>query len=833
MKILNRLTLKHLSMNKKRTLVTIIGIVLSTALMVGLGLLTSTFLNVLKEDAIHYSGPSFANFRNLDAKEYYSVEENVNVDKTYGYGILGYAKIDSDNFYKPYLYIVSGNDTLLNYETLTSGHLPTSDNEIILPNHLANTNKYKLGDTITLDIGVRLIDDEEVTDNNVGLDVMYEGSLEDEFIRESFIPKKKKTYKIVGFYNRSTFEPYSAPGYMAYTYHSSDILRYDAYVTYKNVKKTFTYTDEICSSLKEATCSTNDSLLYYYGISRYNNINSSIIFILVIVLSLLSFGSIVVIYNSFAISTMERKKSFGLYSSLGATPKQIRYTVFFEAFVVGLIGIILGLLGSFLGIYSVVLVLDHLLKGILDFNLTFTVNLLYVMIPLIFMILTIFISAYIPARKASKVSALSLIRENDEIKIPKRKFKIPAWIFKLFGMEGEIALKNIKRNKRKYRITLLSLFMSIVLFISFSTYLKVMLTAINLEDLPKYDLYVYSEDVSKLDEIRGNSLIQKSYKTKMYSIYLKDSDDKNINENYLSYLGEAKSISALLYVFDDTSFKNLTENLHLSSQTPFFYNQVSYTEYNNNNRKSYQTKVFNHNLSSLKVCDSEEEKCDNLSLTMTTEKDELLSSFRMPTPLIIMSESMYKESFLKNENEREMSILYAFSDDYEKLYNELVNTYKNDNDISFYAPKIELKQTKNVVLALKILFYGFISLVTLIGVTSVFNTIYTSIHLRKKEFAMLRSVGLSPKGFNRMLFFESFFFGFKSLFYSLPVSFIMVALINLSMGGIYEFGHLVIPYKAIFLAIFGVFILILVTTLYSAKKIKKENILEALKDENI
>ena len=139
----------------------------------------------------------------------------------------------------------------------------------------------------------------------------------------------------------------------------------------------------------------------------------------------------------------------------------------------------------------------------------------------------------------------------------------------------------------------------------------------------------------------------------------------------------------------------------------------------------------------------------------------------------------------------------------------------------------------DTILALKILFYGFITLVTLIGVTSVFNTIYTSIHLRQKEFAMLRSIGLSPKGFNRMLFFESFFFGFKSLLYSLPISFIMIYLINLSTDGLYDFGHIIVPYKAILIAVLGVFILILMTTLYSARKIKKENILDALKDENI
>ena len=344
MKILNRLTLKHLSMNKKRTLVTIIGITLSTALMVGIGLLVSTFLSAMQKDAIRYSGSYFASFLNVTTKEKEVIKENINVDNYYSYGILGYAPIESDNFYKPYLYVVSGDEAIFKEETLTSGRLPLNDEEIILPNHLENT-KYKLNDTITLDIGVRQLDDEEVIDNNISLYVIYDEENHKEVIKEKIVKQKTKSYKIVGFYNRSSFESYQAPGYMAYT-HNSNTSFNNVYVTYKNVKKTYDYTDEICSSLKEVKCETNDNLLYYYGVSHYDNVNTSLVIIMVIVLSLLSFGSFIVIYNSFAISSMERKKSFGLYSSLGATPKQLRYTVFFEAFVVGVIGIILGILGS-------------------------------------------------------------------------------------------------------------------------------------------------------------------------------------------------------------------------------------------------------------------------------------------------------------------------------------------------------------------------------------------------------------------------------------------------------------------------------------------------------
>lgn len=136
-------------------------------------------------------------------------------------------------------------------------------------------------------------------------------------------------------------------------------------------------------------------------------------------------------------------------------------------------------------------------------------------------------------------------------------------------------------------------------------------------------------------------------------------------------------------------------------------------------------------------------------------------------------------------------------------------------------------------MAIRILLYGFITLVTLIGVTSVFNTINTSIMLRKKEFAMLRSVGLTPRGFNKILFFESLFFGFKSLLYALPVSLGIVLLIDKTATNVMDFGYIIWPVKSIIISIIGVFIIVLLTMLYSASKIKKDNILETIREENI
>lgn len=839
MKLLNQLTIKHLLMNKKRTIVTIIGITLSTALMVGIGLLVSTFLQFMIQEEIQTSGSYHAYFDYLNYEQTEQIKRYIDVNNSYSYGVVGYANISSTNSYKPYLYIASATDEYFLHEDLLEGRYPINDSEIVIPSHLKSNGEVdlKVGDTITLEIGPRVSQGEEIYDNSISLIEVYDDNGEGQ-VDEVIVPKYSKTYTVVGIIDRSKAEEYSAPGYTVFTTKSPDIVYYRTYAEYENPKKSYQITEEICGKLDDhATCNVHDGLMYYYGVSRYSNINKTISSLLTIVLTLLSVGSIIVIYNSFAISTMERKKSFGLYSSLGATPKQIKYTVFFEAFLVGLIGIVLGVLGAFLGIYILVQVLNSLLAVSLGGNLVFTVNPYYLLLPILFMILVVYISAFIPAKRSGKVTAIEMIRENDEIKIPRKNVKTPRWVRKIFGMEGEIALKNMKRNKRKYRVTLLSLFISIVLFISFSTYLQYGLSITDLSTLPNYDIFVSSREKEPIEQIQANSLIDKAYSYRLSAVYYEMLDESYYQKDYFAYLNsyvyEDNMITMSAIILEDQDFKEIVEALHVSSDQVLFLNDLSYVNYQEDQRMSYHTKMFEKDLDSLNLCSRN--VCQDIPITFVPEHSIFKNlPYDQFGANLFMSESLALESGLfKNLDEDSNYYLAILSDQYETLYQEIHEEYKNDSSVTYEAPMIYYEQEKNSILALKILMYGFITLVVLTGVTSVFNTIYTSIHLRRKEFAMLRSVGLAPKGFQKMIFFESLFFGLKSLLYALPVSFVFIFLISRSMGYSFQFGEVLIPWKAIFIAIVGVFIVVILTMNYSTRKIKKENILNSLRDENI
>lgn len=407
-----------------------------------------------------------------------------------------------------------------------------------------------------------------------------------------------------------------------------------------------------------------------------------------------------------------------------------------------------------------------------------TINPVYVIIPLIFMCTVILISAWIPAKRASRVTPVEAIRQNDEIKINKKKIRTSKLITKIFGVEGEIALKNIKRNKRKYRITIISLFISIVLFISFSSYLQFLVgTSEGLVYPYNYDSAVYfydeneelkqrvTDDILSIENIEKYSIIDElwfpyetleedRYNKEYYEYHKKLYEESfNINivklsdEEYREYIEKINGTYGQSILLNQARIKkdsvtNIvtllenTKNLSLNLKIPEYTDDVDNKE----------TKV---------IAEEKTLKIDNIIATKETIFATDHYKFRETTTLIVNNETYSKIYEWKKRNLKDntdysptMKILIKTSE-IKKFAEEgeKIETKYNSGNHEIYISNIALdnQEEKNLVLAIKILLYGFISLVTLIGVTSVFNTISTSISLRQKEFAMLRSMGLTPR----------------------------------------------------------------------------------------
>lgn len=844
MGILNKLTITHLKMNKRRTVVTIIGIVLSTALMVGIGLLLSTFRENAIDTVVANTGDYHVAFYNLNEEQYNTIKDNKSIKKTLLTEKIGYSFFNNNEAIYT-LKVLGVKNDYLNELKIVSGRLPQNENEIVLSNDI---NADKLNKKITLNIGIRYNGVEEAPDNEM-------------LIEEQIINTTEKEYTVVGTFEHDSYFSYRDAGIPAYTLTKNIDNNINIYVTYKNPKVTYDETDNIVNKLSlnsETQVSTNIELLALSGSSRYSNFMGAMIGTLTIVLVILSIGCIIVIYNSFAISVIERKKQFGLLSSIGATRKQIRKTVLFEAVTVGTIGIILGIASAYLGIGVVIAIINKLLPDIFEAPLRLATYRIFIVIPIIFMVITVFISAFIPAHKASKISPIKAIRLNDDIKIKGKKVKTPKYIRKTFGEEGEIALKNIKRNKKKYRITILSLFISIVLFISFSGYMEYMFSGVDsYSSIPSFDGGVtidVTADQSNTPAVKGfaNDVINgkgvkegifiNQYELETKTILNKDNYNPKVYNLWQKNIDNREEYGNLVIVeVTSEKFNQLLKSMNKTEVKPILYNSYKGIKYSNNSRKVYELDKYSKDLSiSFEICrnlyDEEQTRtCEHeindyyLGSPKLFADDYLKDSFE---PILIVPVN-YLEYLPEIHNGYNSYIFLGISNN-EALETNLENLSSKYNISYDYMNIAEQYQLiRNLIFCVKLLIYGFITLVTLIGVTSVFNTINTSIHLRRREFAVLRSMGLSTHGFNKMLFFESIFFCIKSLLYALPVSMGVVVLLHQSFQSMTETDTYIIPYNSIIIAVIGVFFIIMITTIYSTRKIRHENILDAIREENI
>lgn len=862
MNILNYLTIKHLKLNKRRTIVTIIGILLSTALMVGIGLICSSVREYSIDETKEKYGDYHALIKNVDTSKISILNNSSNIKKINYETLIGYSAYkESNNTYKPYYKVKAVNKELFNELKLTSGRYPSKEDEIVISKHIFNYSdiNYKVGDVITLDIGNRYYNDLPLNDSE------YQ---EGEYLKNL----KSYTYKIVGIIERPnyTYEDYSDPGFSVYTLinNINNYSKVNTYISLKNIDNIYEYSkllyDSLGKSEKQSDLSYNIVLLSLYGHSIYNNVNRFIASFMIIFLGILSVACFIVIYNSFAISVIERKKQFGLFSSIGATKKQIIRTILFEALIVGSIGIILGLISAYLGIGTVIVILNKLLDNVLTFPFKLVTYPLFIIIPIIFMILVILLSAFLPAYKASKISPINAIRQNDDIKINKRKIKTPKFISKIFGIEGDIALKNMKRNKKKYRITVISLFVSIVTFIAFSTYLEVGKKSASLYmGNVNYDI-VASFNTNNIDEGLIDRLIKdpntKSYLIANFVRLYVVTNENNYNKQYyiLSGLEHSLTDSISLVVLDDTSYQEYKNKLSLKEDKPIIINYITYTDYSNNQRKTGKLEIFNTKNLTLNFCNLESLRTfyDDGSYEESTPTKEYLFNncnyslsnfyFTDKAPLgledggYIIINNKLKDELLKyskagsNSNDyyslsTNVYIKASKYDSLDKIGKE-INAHSATQ--SYYNIASDMQTEKNILLAISILLYGFITLVTLIGVTSVFNTISTSIMLRKKEFSVLRSIGLTPRGFNKIIFLESLLFSLKALIFGIPTGLILSIIISNNMNMLVDNSY-IFPLKAIIISIVGSLIITLITMFYTSNKIKKENILDSIREENI
>ena len=443
MNILNKFTIQNLKLNKKRTIVTIIGIMLSSALICGVMGLVSSFQKTLINITIKEAGNYNVEFMNVPEEQSKYIKENNNVESYFLTKEVGWAYLkESQNEDKPYVHIMAYNEKALknNGVNLIEGRLPENDTEILISEHILTNARVnlKVGDKITLNVGNRkLMDGTSLNQNNEYLAKTIENN-EVKILDEEIINTNEKIYTIVGIMERPNYnvETYQSPGYTVITYMTKEDGILNISVTYKNIKKYEENTNQILKTIGM----TNDDIFVNSELLRYEGVFSDSVLrvlycIAAVVIVIIVTSSVFVIRNSFSISVAEKNKQYGMMSSVGATAKQIRKSVLFEGFAIGIIAIPLGILLGVIAIIILLQVVNYLLSDMLNgMRFVYTLPLIPVLISIAISAITIYLSCLIPAIKASKISPIESIRGNNDITMKAKKLKTSKLIKKIFGI---------------------------------------------------------------------------------------------------------------------------------------------------------------------------------------------------------------------------------------------------------------------------------------------------------------------------------------------------------------------------------------------------------------
>ena len=886
MQILNRLTIRNLKLNKRRTIVTIIGIILATALLTAV----ATMAVSLKESVTLRSKKVDGDFHlllyDMTDKEKESVINNRQVESYYethevGYGVLDGCVNDS----KPYVYIEAlDSDTFEKAEiNVTSGRLPEDDSEIVISSHIKTNGgvKYNLGDKITFDIGDRTYNGKKLYQNDT-----YR---EDEQLEA----KQTKTYKVVGICDRLPYgeEPRTAPGYSVITLankadtslNKSDIYlrfnkkalkdRYDLTADILGVDKTLfnklnsgKLEDKEIQTLKSQLDKThsyyiNNSLIKYEAF--YDSSVAFVYNMAAVVMVIIIITSAVCISNSFAISINQKTKQYGMLASIGATPRQIRKNVFFEAAFMGVIGIVAGIGGGLSASYILVVLSNKMLIDTFEMSIVYAPSLLGVLLSIVLAIVTIVLSALVPAIRASRMSPIMAINHSEDIKIKSKSLKTPKLIGKVWGEGGVLAYKNMKRNKRKYRVITISIALSVSTFIALYGFMSLLTESVNRYANDKIDLRVYMSSYKSMSVDEANKKVSNIVNrinnetnitdftfARGFYASLKDepkysSDYKEVNK-YEAGLAENNGYYISIISLGNEEYGKYIKKLGISKETAQSGGILvdnTYQYINNGNDIKYFNIYDGYKAGDvltyrIDTSNSSKSLDNSKSSDDTTLYDIRIVALSNERPFgydnaytsygyLIVSDDYMNRIDTKNTDS---TLLNINCDDPDKAQDILVNEFNIGQNYIFNAAQ-ERRNDEKLILTMKIFLYGFIAIVSLIGITNIFNTVTTGMELRGKEFAMLQSIGMTKKEFVKMIRLESVFYGSKALIIGVVSGTILSYVIYISAGE--SQLKYTLPLLAIVMSVIVVIILLLGIMKYSIAQIRKQNIIEKIRNENI
>lgn len=951
MNLMKKLTLKNLKLNRKRTIVTIVGIILATALLSALVTLVSSFQYSMIEYQKQKDGDFHVKFSGVKMSELSEFKNNRNIESTFETMGMGFAKLDGcKNEDKPYAYVIATDEA--GFEkgcfNLIEGRMAKNEDEIVIPRHLKTNGRIdiKVGDEITLDIGKRY---DSSTESVIWENIAYEHEA------ETLTDTVTKQYKVVGIMERPGYgmEDYSAAGYTFVTYSdelaaidngtkseeseadntltvysrytqkalrnkdavTADIIGVDEKLFEKannsSVEMSAEESDRFLKEMENAKYDIyiNRFLISYECVFPIDGTFKALFTVATVVALIIILTSVYCIKNSFNISITEKIRQYGMLASVGATRRQIKSSVKTEAAMLGVVGIPVGTMSGILASLILVKVVNALSAGWLNFALSFHTSLPALILAVILSIATIYFSATGSARRAAKVTPLEAIRNTKEIKIKSSKLKTPAIIGRIWGIGGVISYKNIKRNNKKYRTTVTSIVICSVTFIVISYFMSMAFSMVGMSYASadyniginmsyKKDIHIDIEKLSKLvsgiegvdDYLVGAGYdfdVDKPEYTKEYGEYCRQlyDDSEDVSQMFLITVLDDKSYDKYA---SDAGIKNAAAGAILVNKGTFdVYNENS-SKYVKKEMELYKYKAgdtieYGYNVyddassdDNAAEGDTESSTDDNNAVEGDTESgtednsgyvdEETINNGvrktvdvtivgvtdKVPTgykgygntTLLFMNQKGFESLWADGKSGNELKpghasysayVVAENADEYQDTFEKETEGNPEYSQISFYVSNLDkqMRDEKSLFTLLGVFAYGLIVVIALIGITNIINTLSTGMELRSREFATLRSIGMTDKQFAGMVRLESVFISVKALVIGVPLGILISYLLCVMMNRMDDAIIYEPPYKAIILCIVVVIMLIYAIMKLSMTKLRHNNIIETIKNENL
>ena len=934
MNLMKTLTLKNLRLNRKRTIVTIVGIILATALLSALVTLVSSFQYSMIEYQKQKDGDFHVKFSNVKMSELSEFKNNRNIESTFETMGMGFAKLDGcKNEDKPYAYVMATDEA--GFERgcfkLIEGRMAKNEDEIVIPRHLKTNGRIdiKVGDEITLDVGKRY---DSNTEGVISENCAYEHEA------ETLTDTVTKHYKVVGIMERPGYgmEDYSAAGYTFVTYSdelaaidngtkseaseadttltvysrytqkalrnkdavTADIIGVDEKLFEKannsSVEMSSEESDRFLKEMENAKYDIymNGYLINYECVFPIDGSFKALFTVAAVVALIIILTSVYCIKNSFNISITEKIRQYGMLASVGATRRQIKSSVKTEAAMLGVVGIPVGTMSGILASLILVKVVNALSAGWLNVALSFHTSLPALILAVILSIATIYFSATGSARRAAKVTPLEAIRNTKEIKIKSAKLKTPAIIGRIWGIGGVISYKNIKRNNKKYRTTVTSIVICSVTFIVISYFMSMAFSVVGMSYASAdYNIGINMSCKKDIDIEKFSKLLSGIEGAEDYLVgagYDFDVSKPEYTKEYGEYCrqlyddSEDVSQMFLITVLDDKSYDKYASDADIKNAAAgaILVNKCTFDVYNENSSKyvKKEMELYKYKAGDTIECgynvyddassddnaaegDTESSTEDNsgyvdeetinngvrktVDVTIAGVTDKVPIGYKgYSNTLLFMNQKGFESLWGDGKNGNEIKPGYASysayvvaenADEYQDTFEKETEGNPEYSQISFYVSNLDkqMRDEKSLFTLLGVFAYGLIVVIALIGITNIINTLSTGMELRSREFATLRSIGMTDKQFVGMVRLESVFISVKALAIGVPLGILISYLLCVMMNRMDDAIIYEPPYKAIILCIVVVIMLIYAIMKLSMTKLRHNNIIETIKNENL